>query len=228
MLRETQFPPTEKSKQRPMIIKRFIVATLQLFIIFTLCSCVTSHKIYQPPDATKLKKAVARLNTAIDKSHKTAASARTKVDEAVKKSDEINVESQALDTRLDELKKQAPPELQPQIEQIQKLREAQQSRQDEQDKILADAQHLNDQLAKDNTEVTAAQDDVHKNGEQYLADAQQLANKATEEREARIAAESQLLKEKILKALGITGAIVFFVTLIGGFIMWKLGKFAIL
>jgi TolA-binding protein len=208
-------------------MEKIRIATLQLLCVLTLTACGTTHKTYQPPDSTKLKASVARLNTAIKKSHSTAAASRTKVNEAITKNDEIKVESLALDLKLDELKKVAPAELQPQIEEIQKLREAQQQRQDEQEKILADAQHLNNQLAKENTEVVTAQDDVHKNGEQYLTDAQSLANNATEEREARITAESQLIKEKILKTLGLTGAIVFFVCLIGGLIMWKLGKLAI-
>lgn len=210
-----------------MKFKTAIIATLQLlitFLILSLSACSTPYKKYSPPDSTKLRAAVTKLHTAIDKSHTTSRKIAAKHVEAQQTTDSIKVEQFNLDQKLDELMKQAPPELQGKVKEAQNLSSAQSNRIELLEKQLKDGSVLQTELDKDNSNVTAAEGDVKRNGEQYMTDAQTLADKATEERELRRKAEAENLKMKIFKWLGGGAVILFIGILIAGFFLWKAGK----
>lgn len=210
-----------------MKFKTAIIATLQLLIailVLSLSACSTPYKKYAPPDGTKLRAAVTKLHTAIDKSHATSKKVKAKHIEAQQTTDTIKVEQLNLDQKLDELMKQAPPELQSKVKEAQDLSSAQNTRIDQLEKQLKDGFDLQVQLEKDNLNVTAAEGDVKRNGEQYMTDAQALADKATEEREFRRKAEAENLKMKIFKWLGGGVVILFIGILVAGFFLWKAGK----
>lgn len=214
---------------------KLLVATLQLALAFTLCSCGTT---YYAPDATKLKASAVKLKKAIVKSHDTAKKAKVKHAEVRAKHEESEQAANAsllnsldIDEKLKHLSEQAPPELQSLIKEVQNVRTEQKNHESDLEKRLAEEktlieqeQTIHEQLTKDNSEVTSAENDVHRDGTAYLQEAEALAKRATEDNEKL---SSQLWKQKLLSALGITGAIVFVVTLVGGFIAWKLGKLAI-
>jgi seryl-tRNA synthetase len=202
-------------------MKTAIIATLQLCLVFAFASCQTTIK---PPDPAKLRSSMTKLKTAIKKSQDTAAKAKANHVETQKTTDTIQVEQLNLDEKIDELMKQAPPELQAKVKEVQDLSEAQNKRIEKLEGQLKTGFSIYTQLEKDNTEVTAAENDVHRNGEQYIADAILVDKNATDKIRA---VESQLWKQKLLNALGIGGAILFVVLAVLGFLAWKAGKFAI-
>lgn len=211
-------------------MKTAIIATLQLLIailVLSLSACSTPYKKYAPPDSTKLRAAVTKLHTAIDKSHATSRKIAAKHVEAQQTTDSIQVEQLNLDQKLDELMKQAPPELQPKVKEAQDLSAAQNTRIELLEKQLKEGSVLQVELDKNNADVTSAENDVHRNGEEYLKGAQALADKATEEREFRRKAEAENLKMKIFKWLGGGAIVIFIIVIIGALIAWKTGKLAI-
>lgn len=218
-----------------MKIKTAIIATLQLLVAFTLCSCSTT---YHAPDATKLKAAAKKLDKAITQSRSTATKAKAKHQEAQAKhqesenaANEVFLNSLDIDKKLDELSKQAPPELQPFVKAVQDVRTDQKNHESnlekrlaEEDVILKDEAKLHEQLTTDNQAVITAKTDWDNESNNYQKAAAVVAATATEDNKKL---SGQLWKQKLLSALGVTGAIVFVVTLVGGFIAWKLGKLAI-
>jgi hypothetical protein len=222
---------TAKLKQRPMKNK-LIVATLQLAFAFTLCSCGTT---YHAPDATKLKASAAKLQKAIVKSHDTAKKAKAKHAEVRAKHEESEQAANAsllnsfdIDEKLKHLAEQAPPELQPLVKAVQDVRTEQKDHESDLEKRLAEEkslieqeQTIHEQLTKDNTEVTSAENDVHRDGTQYLRDAEALAATATKENNDL---RSQLWKQKLLKILGFGGIAIFVLIAVAVLIAWKTGK----
>lgn len=203
------------------IATKIKVATLQLAVATLLCGCSTT---YHAPDATKLKASVKKLHQTISKSHDTAKKAKEKHKEVEQAANTLLEDSLDLDGKIEELSKNAPPELQPQIAEIKKLQSGRKEHEFILQQKVEEERILHEQLAKDNAEVVTAETDVHRNGDQYLKDAEAMATRATEDNKKL---SSQLWKQKLLSGLGITGAIVFVICLVAGFIMWKLGKLAI-
>jgi chromosome segregation ATPase len=214
---------------------KLFVATLQLLVLFALCSCSTT---YHAPDATKLKAAAQKLNKAISQSHGTAAKAKAKHQEAQAKHQEsedaanaVILNSLDIDKKLDDLSTQAPPELQPLVKAIQDVRIEQKNHESdlekrlaEEDKILKDEAKLHDQLTLDNEVVTAAKTDWDSESNKYQAAAAVVATTATEDNKKL---SSQLWKQKLLGFFGVTGTIILIVCVVAGFIAWKLGWKAI-
>jgi signal transduction protein with GAF and PtsI domain len=217
-------------------MKTKIIATLQLLAVLLLCSsCATT---YHAPDATKLKAAAQKLNKAIAQSHSTAAKAKTKHKEAQAKHQEsedaanqVFLNSLDIDKKLDDLAKQAPPELQPLVKAVQNVRTEQKQHESdlekrlaEEDKILKDEAAIHDQLTQDNQAVVIARTDWDAESRKYQAAAAAVAATATEDNKKL---SSQLWKQKFLGILGWTGGIVFVLCLVGGFLLWKSGKLAL-
>lgn len=212
-----------------------LVATLQLALAFMLCSCGTT---YHAPDATKLKASAAKLKKAIVKSHDTAKKAKDKHAEVRAKHEEAEQAANAsllnsfdIDEKLKHLAEQAPPELQPLVKAVQDVRTEQKNHESDLEKRLAEEkilleqeQKLHEQLTKDNTEVTAAENDVHRDGTAYLQEAERLAKRATDENNDL---RNQLWKQKLLKILGFGGIAIFLLIAIAGLIAWKTGKLAL-
>jgi hypothetical protein len=213
-------------------MKTAIIATLQLLAVSLLCSCSTT---YHAPDATKLKAAAQKLDKAITQSRSTATKAKAKHQEAQAKHQEsenaanqVILDSLDIDKKLDELAKQAPPELQPLVKAVQDVRVEQKNHESdlekrlaEEDKILKDEGVLHDQLTKDNQAVVTAKTDWDSESNKYQKAAAAVAATATEDNKKL---SGQLWKQKLLGALGVTGGIVFVVCLVGGFFLWKAGK----
>jgi hypothetical protein len=210
--------PTE---QRPMERNKLLVATLQFLALFALCSCSTT---YHAPDATKLKAAAQKLNKTIVKSQDTAAKAKKKHEEVEQAANQTFLDQQEIENKFNEFAKQLPPEFQSQAKEIQDKIAEQKKHDDELQIKVEEERKLHEQLAKDNGEVTAAKTDWDAESQKYQNAAAAVAATATEDNKKL---HSQLFKEKLLTGLGITGAIVFVVCIVGGFIMWKLGKLAI-
>lgn len=200
---------------------KLLVATLQLLAVLLLCGC---HTTYHAPDAKKLNASATRLKKAIQKSHDTAKKIKDKHVELEKAANTVFLDTQDLDRMIDELAKNAPPELQPAIKQVQDKQAEQRKHETNLQVKVEDERLLLEQLSKDNQEVTAAKVDWDSESFNYQTTAAAVATQATEDNKKL---SSQLFKEKLLSGLGITGAIVFVVCLVAGFIMWKLGKLAI-
>lgn len=214
-----------------MKIKTAIIATLQLLIALTLCSCSTT---YHAPDATKLKAAAQKLNKAITQSHSTAAKAKAKHEEAQAKHQEsenaanqVFLDSLDIDKKLDELSKQAPPELQPLVKAVQDVRTEQKNHEGnlekrlaEEDKILKDEAAIHNQLTKDNQAVITARTDWDSESTKYQNAAAAVAATATEDNKKL---HKQLFGQKLLGFFGVTGTIIFVLCILGGLIAWKLG-----
>lgn len=205
-----------------------IIATLQLFVVlFLFTACGTTYKKYSPPDATKLKASATKLNQSIKKSQTTAKKAKEKHVVAQQTTNTIKEEQINLDQKIDVLMKNAPAELQPFVKELQDLSKTQNTRIELLEGQLREGFKLHEELERDNAAVTSAENDVKRDGTEYLNKAQKLADDATMEREYRRKAESENLKMKILKWLGGGAIILFVITGIGVFILWKMGKFAV-
>lgn len=202
-------------------MKTAIIATLQLLAVLLLCSCSTT---YHAPDATKLKAATQKLSKAIVKSHDTAAKTKKKHEEVEQAANQTFLDQQEIENKFNEFAKRLPLEFQSQAKEIQDKIAEQKKHDDELQIKVEEERQLHEQLAKDNGEVTAAKTDWNNESNNYQTAAAQVAATATEENKKL---HGQLFQEKLLRGLGITGAIVFVVCIVGGFIMWKLGKFAI-
>jgi hypothetical protein len=218
-----------------MKTKTAIIATLQLLVILLFCNCGTT---YHAPDATKLKASAAKLKKSIVKSQDTAKKAKAKHAEVRAKHEESEQAANAsllnsfdIDEKLKHLSEQAPPELQPLVKAVQDVRVEQKNHESDLEKRLAEEktlieqeQTIHEQLTKDNTEVTNAENDVHRDGTQYLRDAEALAATATKENNEL---RSQLWKQKLFKWLGFGTIGLVIALFIAGIIAWKSGKLAI-
>jgi uncharacterized phage infection (PIP) family protein YhgE len=199
-----------------------IVATLQLLVAaLLLCSCSTT---YHAPDAKKLNASATKLKKAIVKSHETAKKAKDKHAEVEQAANQTFIDQQVIEEKFNEFSKRLPPELQSEGKEIQDKIEEQRKHNVELQTKVEEERILHEQLAKDNTEVTTAKTDWDQESSNYQKDAAAVAAQATEDNKKL---SSQLWKQKLLSFFGITGAIVFVVCLVGGFILWKLGKLAI-
>lgn len=143
-----------------------------------LGACATPPRKYQPPDATKMNASRQRLGQAVEKSRATAGKAKSQVVEAQKISVTVNEKLMAL-------KKKAPKELVPLIEEIE-------AGQKEEDGKLTEAIGTQTVLESQLTEADAAKVQHEKDDGEYQGKAQLLADNATKENQSAVSAEKKL------------------------------------
>lgn len=191
-----------------------------------LSSCSTPHKTYQPPSNAKVTASTKKVVDGAASAHSSARAAKTHVEAAQKHNDALLVTGLDLQQKLDSIIKIAPPELQSALT-----------------AVKGDATDMQNHAAGLQTELHGAhvkQDETESHQVkldqdiaqlkidqgQYQSSAQTLATDATNEREARITAESQLLKQKIWGWIWKLGGGAVVIGIIALIILWFTGKLA--
>lgn len=171
---------------------------LLLIAAMLLTSCVTSRKTYHPPKDAKVKAATVDLNVKVGRARDTAKKAKTATKEAKAK---VIV-----------LREKAPPEMKPLVAEV--------------DEALSRAIAWNTQLEIQLREAETARSTLQAAQDEYAGGAAGLAQDATNERNFRIAAEKQLMKEKWLSLLWKLGGGAVALGIIALIVLWFTGKLA--
>jgi hypothetical protein len=202
-----------------------LIAILVAAMAFS--SCATQHKTYRPPSNVKLEASTKRLAAAVEKATSTAERARGHVEAARKAADKEATSSASVLTQLDDLLKVLPSELKAKGD---ALKEAVVHDQIDIGEIVTHvdgAQREHGQLGKDLFEANAAKLQVEVDKREYYANAGKLAKDATDEREARIKAEAQLVKEKWIRILWKIGGGFVVLLIIAGVVLFFTGKLGV-
>jgi uncharacterized protein YhaN len=192
-----------------------------------LGACATSHKTYQPPSNVKLEASTKRLAAAVEKATSTAARAREHIEAAQAAAKKEAVTAKELGKQVDELIALLPPELKPRGDALKKAVAEDQADVGDIATHVYGAQLEHVQLGKDLFEANAAKLQVNEDKREYYANASKLAQDATDEREARIAAEKQLTKEKVFRWLWRIGGGFFVLLIIAGIVLFFTGKLGV-
>lgn len=200
-------------------------AVLILLTLLTV-GCVSSHKTYKPPNNAKVVASTKKVKEGVDAVHKKAGEARGQVEDAQKSAEKIQLASVDVQKKLDEIIKVAPPELRPALALVKTDVSAMQTEQTLLFGFLTNAHLRQDELETliVNLNLHVAELEANQNG--YYAEAQGLANDATNEREGKIAVEKQLIQQKILSWLWKIGGglfVVVLLVLLAVFVAAKLG-----
>jgi hypothetical protein len=178
-----------------------LIAILVAAMAFS--SCATQHKTYRPPSNVKLEASTKRLAAAVEKATSTAERARGHVEAARKAADKEATSSASVLTQLDDLLKVLPSEL----------------------KAKGDA--LKEAVVHDQIDIGEIVTHVDGAQREYYANAGKLAKDATDEREARIKAEAQLVKEKWIRILWKIGGGFVVLLIIAGVVLFFTGKLGV-
>jgi hypothetical protein len=197
---------------------------LVLVVCGLLLGCATQHKVYKAPDKTKLIAAQKALNEKAATARATAAKARAATLKAQASGYQLIALAQAVKDKLAFLMSKVPPELVPFVKDVQDAAVAQEAQESILRTDVGDAVNFNAQLAAQNLEVEKARLSVQAEADKYIVDAGVIAADATNEREYRIKAESQLSKEKWTRILWrvFGGMFLCVIILIVG--LWAFGK----
>lgn len=206
---------------------RTLRSLIVIAIATALTSCATRPKTYAPPDATQVTATTKRLSDAVTKASETATRAERHVKQAQKANDQVAAESATVVNLVNELAKLVPPELAPKVDELKGAVDRQQVATGELTLHLSGAQSEHEQLTKDNLESWAAKIALQVAQARYQADAKQIAQHATDERNARIAAEKQLSREKWARLFWKIGGGFLVLGIIALFILWLAGKWSI-
>jgi len=204
--------------------------TLCLAAIAALfCGCSTQPKTYKAPDGAKLKAAQAALNVKAAKARATAAKSRAAVLAAQDVAKRLIAMSDTVRDGLSLLHTKVTPDLYPLLEAIQKEAADQRAAEEELRERLAEAVAWNTQLFAELQDVEKARQLVQIEADKYQVSAVGLAQDATNERNYRITAEKQLMKEKwtrILWRIGGGAFLLLILVIVGLWLTGKLGVFA--
>lgn len=148
----------------------------------SLGACASPAVNYKAPSPAKLNAATTRLYTSIKTAHTNADKARTHIQTAKKSSADVK-------TKLADLKKKAPKELQDDIDAIIESHTA------ESDNIT-NAAATQDELEKNFAQIEKDKAQVESEKNAYYLNGEKLAQEATKESVARYQAQSQLIKDK--------------------------------
>jgi hypothetical protein len=211
----------------PIRTTRFAGLVIAIVCCAFLGACATSHKTYKPPSNTKLEASTKRLAAAVEKATSTAGRARAHVEAAHAAAKKEEVTAKELSRQVDELLKLLPPELKERGEALKTAIAEDHSDVGEIVTNVYGAQLEHVQLGKDLFEANAAKLQVDIDKAEYYENAAQLATDATTEREARIKAESQLVKEKWIRILWKIGGGFVVLLIIAGVVLFFTGKLGV-
>jgi hypothetical protein len=205
-----------------------LAAVLSITALFgsslVFSGCVTRPKTYHAPDATKFKESAKKLEVNIEKTGATIDRAQLRVAAAQKDFDEVSSASIEVRDRVVELSKIAPPELLPKFEELLAIVDEKTKKEGELSQNLEGAYSEIEQAKKDNNVSETLRTSVLSDFEVYQRGAIKNAADATNERNARIVAEKQVLREKIFRWIWRIGGGVVLLALVGVFILWIAGK----
>jgi len=168
---------------------------------FLLGACVTTHKTYQPPSNAKVEASTKQVKTDIAAAHQLATDSRKSVVEAQKNADTLTVTSATLEGKATELEAAVPDAFKPAMHEIVSGISEMQATEGTLTMNLAQSNTKNDALEAKLVQLETHESQLEQNQSEYYANAQKLANNATAEREFRIKAEDQLVKEKWIRIL---------------------------
>lgn len=157
-----------------------------------LAGCSTSPRRYSAPNHTALVEATQRLSSSVAQAHVAASRARAslaQVDLAAKR-EKARIE--VLPPKLTELLRIAPLELRPEIEAIQADVIELQGAHAATESQIAETHRAQSVLAEELEKANAAKNEQQQQQTAFVAEADSLALKATEENAARIKAEKSL------------------------------------
>lgn len=191
-----------------------------------LTGCVTSHKTYRAPDSAKVERSTKILTEKVALARETARKARVATLEAQESARKLMALGVDLKGKLAILKEKVPVAMVPMVTEIQTAAVAQ----DDEEKILRakldEAVSLNAILQDRQIDEEKARAQLQNDQGAYVTGAVALAQSATNEREFRIKAESQLLKQKLWGILWKLGGGAVVIGIIALIILWFTGKLA--
>lgn len=189
-------------------------------------ACSTPHKTYHPPSNAKVTASTKRVTDGATAAHSSSRAAKLHVEAAQKHNDALLVTGLDLQQKLDAIIKIAPPELQPALAAVKIDATDMQTHADGMKVELDGAHKKQDETEAHQIKLDQDIAQLKVDQGQYQANAQTLATDATNEREARITAEGQLLKQKILGWLWKLGGGAVVIGTIVLVILWFTGKLA--
>jgi hypothetical protein len=193
-----------------------------------LSSCVTRPKIYKAPDPTRVIATSKRLSAAIDRANETTVRAETKVQEAQASADRVAGHSASVLQLIRELMPNIPTELMPKFVELEKSADAQVQEEGILATSISGARGEIIQLKKDQAAVVKERDQlVQVDQPKLFADGQEIAREATNERNFRIAAEKQLVQQKIFGLLWKIGGVVAILLVVAVVLLAIFGKLGI-
>ena len=191
-----------------------------------LSGCATRPKTYAAPSAARVDASTERLGAAVAKAGETAARAEAKISAAQTSAQKIATGSAELVRQATALEAAAPPDLKPQVQELRARLDAQRAEETLLAASLAAAREEHATLRNDVAEAAAAKAALQKDQAVYQTEARALAQTATEERTARVAAEREITSQKILGWLWKIGGGAVVLALVGGVVLWWTGKLA--
>lgn len=191
-----------------------------------LCSCATAHKTYLPPSNAKVTASTKKVVDGATAAHATSRAAKAYVEAAQKHNDALLVTGLDLQQKLDAIIKIAPPELQSALAAVKADSTDMQAHADRLKTELDGAHTKQDETEAHQVKLDQDISQLKIDQGQYEANAQTLATNATNEREARITAEGQLLKQKILGWIWKLGGGAVVIGIIALIFLWFTGKLA--
>lgn len=192
-----------------------------------LSSCATKHKTYRAPDPAKVHAATRQVEDDLVEARKLSREARKFVTDAQKNADVITTRSLDLHQKAVVLMTAVPEPFKAQALEIVKGIAEQQADEAELTRNLSGAQAKNEELEKHQTKTDKDVAALKQEQANYFRNAQKLADDATMEREHRIKAEKQLVKEKWIRILWKIGGGFVVVLIIGGVILYFTGKLGV-
>lgn len=147
-----------------------VLCLLSSVLCLSFTSCATAPRTYQPPSPAKINASTARVAHAVDAAHASARSAQAKVNDARKRAKLAREEAAKV--------KDLPPIVTKAINDL--------------GAELEDATKLQMELEIHLKEADTAKAQVEKDKADYFAQAQKLADAASDERTKRIADEKKL------------------------------------
>lgn len=230
--RESRIENRESRKQPapPAILylpSSILAALFSILVFLTLTGCVTRPKTYHAPDATKFNASSKKLGENIEKTGGTISRAQVRVSAAQKNYDQVASASVDVRDKVVAISKVVPLEFLPEINQLLAAVDAKILKEGELAGNLDGANAEIEQAKKDNAASAVFKAEVQSHFETYQLRATQSAAIATEERNARIVAEKQIVQQKIFRILWKIGGGLLVLGIIALIVLWFLGKVSI-
>lgn len=191
-----------------------------------LSGCATAHLTYLPPSNAKVTASTKRVTDGAAAAHSSSRAAKAHVEAAQKHNDALLVTGLDLQQKLAAIIKLAPPEFQSALAEVKGDATDMQAHADGLKTELDGAHAKQDETEAHQTKLDQDIVQLKTDQGQYQANAQTLATNATNEREARITAEGQLLKQKIFGILWKLGGGAVVILIIALIVAWWTGKLA--
>lgn len=185
-----------------------IIATLQLAIIFILCSC--AH-VYKAPDKTQVVAKTKIVEADQKKAHALNAEIKIAFKTAKEHADAVIIKSTEIEGKLEEIIKVAPPELQLALAEVKSDVQAQRLHEDALVQILGTGYDKEEELE---THLTLTDTHIAElKAEQVIlfAGGEQLAQQATKESAAKATAQRKNWSFTIISASLVVGGILLFI-----------------